>query len=133
MANPRLLVIDDDAPTGTLFRRVAEKEGFDVRVCQSAEDGQQQVADFDPQVILLDLIMPDIDGIEMVRWLTGVGYRGRVVMVSGYSESYLQAAVTMLQARGVKDSQSLSKPIDLNALREALRDPPTVDRTQAIE
>lgn len=123
----RLLVIDDDAPTGTLFRRVAEREGYEVRVCGSASEGQQSVGEFDPHVILLDLIMPDVDGIEMVRWLTGVGYRGRVVMVSGYSDSYLDAAVTMLQARGIRDSHALSKPVDIARLREVLKDPPAID------
>ena len=133
MAEPRLLVIDDDAPTGTLFRRVAEREGFSVRVCRSAIEGQQAFGEFDPQVIILDLIMPDVDGIEMVRWLTGVGFRGRVVMVSGYSDSYLAAAVTMLQARGIRDSHSLTKPVDLDKLRAILADPPEAVTPDVVE
>lgn len=124
MAAPRLLVIDDDPPIGTFFRRVAEREGYDVRVCTSAVAAKEAVADFEPQVIMLDLIMPDVDGIEMVRWLTGFGFRGRVVMMSGYSESYLAAAVAILQARGIRDSHSLTKPVDIERLREILRDPP---------
>lgn len=124
MSAPRLLIIDDDLPTGTLFRRIAEKFGYDVQVTTSAAQGQRVFVEFGPQVIILDLVMPDVDGIEMVRWLTGVGFHGRVVMVSGYSDSYLAAAVTMLKARGIPDARSLMKPIGIEALREALADPP---------
>ena len=124
MSTPRLLVVDDDAPTCTLFRRISERMGYEVQTCQSAVAGQKAVADFDPHVILLDLIMPDIDGIEMVRWLTGVGFEGRVIMISGYSDSYLDAAVTMLQARGIEDSHSVPKPVDLERLRGLIAEPP---------
>ncbi len=124
MPAPRLLVIDDDAPTCTLFRRIGERAGYEVQTCQSAPSGQKAVGDFDPHVVLLDLVMPDVDGIEMVRWLTGVGFRGRVIMISGYSDSYLDAAVTMLRARGINDSFSLPKPVDLDQLRELIKDPP---------
>lgn len=123
MQKPRLLIIDDDPPTGTLFRRVAEKLDYEVEVTTSALQAQALFADFDPQVVILDLIMPDVDGIEMVRWLTGVGFRGRVVMVSGYSDSYLQAAVTMLKARGISDALSLTKPLNIERLRECLAHP----------
>lgn len=126
MPQPRLLVIDDDLPTGTLFRRIAEKMDYSVEVTDSAVLAQEVFTRFHPQVIILDLVMPDVDGIEMVRWLTGVGFNGRVIMVSGYSESYLQAAVTMLKARGVEDAMALTKPISVEALRECLASPPAM-------
>jgi CheY-like chemotaxis protein len=121
MDETRLLIVDDDAQTGAIFKKVAELEGISAMAVTSADDAKTQLREFDPQIIILDMVMPDMDGIEMVTWLGGQGFTGRILFVSGYAEAYLEAAATMARARGIQEVSVLTKPVAINDLREALR------------
>lgn len=116
----KLLIVDDDEATGLLFKRVGEREGYGVRAVTRATEAKEAVVSDAPDVIILDMVMPDMDGIEMVGWLTGQGFQGRVILVSGFAEAYLQAASTMARAKGIADVAVLTKPVALDDLRRAL-------------
>jgi len=120
MERPHLLVIDDDEATARLFGRIAEGEGYEVRTASSGSDARAILTELQPAVIILDMIMPDMDGIEMVRWLSGQTYTGRLVLVSGFSQTYLQAAATMARAAGMATVHILQKPVSVADLREAV-------------
>ena len=69
MTNHRALVVDDDEPIRTLLARIVEHEGFNV---QTAKDGREAIARIDADgydVILLDLMMPRVDGYEVLDHL----------------------------------------------------------------
>lgn len=116
----KLLIVDDDEATCLLFKRIGERAGLGVRAVTSASAAKDAVIGDVPDVIILDMIMPDVDGIEMIRWLTGQGFQGKVILVSGFAEAYLQAASTMARAKGIADVQVLTKPIAVEDLRGAL-------------
>jgi DNA-binding response OmpR family regulator len=66
-SRPRALVVDDEVPLVDLVRSYLEREGFEVT---GAHDGETAVAlarDFDPEVIVLDLMLPGMDGLEACR------------------------------------------------------------------
>jgi CheY-like chemotaxis protein len=113
-------VVDDDQATAALFRRVAERAGHTVRTAASAAEARARVSEELPEVVVLDMVMPEVDGIEMVGWFAQQGFRGRVVLVSGFAETYLQAAAAMARARGIGDVQILTKPVEIGDLRAAL-------------
>ena len=69
MSDPRALVVDDDEPIRTLLARIVEHEGFKV---QTAKDGREAIDRIDADgydVILLDLMMPRVDGYEVLDHL----------------------------------------------------------------
>jgi CheY-like chemotaxis protein len=82
-----VVVCDDVAELRGLFRVELEQDG-DIRVVGEAEDGRaalQMVAELPPDVLLLDLSMPDMDGLEVLVRLKRLGTRVRVVVCSGYT------------------------------------------------
>jgi DNA-binding response OmpR family regulator len=66
MSNLRLLMIDDEESMGTLAGRVAEEAGYDMRFVTHADAFKKAHRSFDPDVIILDLTMPDTDGFELL-------------------------------------------------------------------
>lgn len=61
----RVLVVDDDAASRDLLRPVLEAEGWAVETAESGEDGLRRIAEAPPDLILLDLMMPGMNGFEM--------------------------------------------------------------------
>jgi CheY-like chemotaxis protein len=63
------LLVEDDAPTRAVTRRMLEREGWSVREAENGRVGLERLAAAVPQVILLDLMMPEMDGFEFVERL----------------------------------------------------------------
>lgn len=64
-----ILVVDDDPKITQLLKRVLSLEGYAVRTASSGEEGLAQAAAKDPDLVILDILMPGIDGIEVCRRL----------------------------------------------------------------
>ncbi|MBI4671077.1 MAG: response regulator [Chloroflexi bacterium] len=69
MAKARILCVDDDRPTVTIIAAVLKKEGYEVEVAYDGQDGLKRAAEMRPDLIILDIMMPDIDGYEVCRHL----------------------------------------------------------------
>src|SRR5881275_1454819 len=67
----RILIVDDNALNERLLRIVLERRGYDVRSAANAEAAMQAVRDFRPALILMDLQLPGMDGLELTRYLKG--------------------------------------------------------------
>jgi DNA-binding response OmpR family regulator len=80
---PRALVVEDEAPLARLVARYLEREGFKVSTCDDGERAVQLTREQDPEVIVLDLMLPGIDGIEACR------------QIRAFSDAY----IVMLTAR----------------------------------
>ena len=65
----RVLVVEDDAPTRDMTRRMLEKEGWYVTTAENGVKGLESVSKSPPQLILLDLMMPEMDGFQFVAEL----------------------------------------------------------------
>jgi len=112
---PLVLVVDDDPQVREVVRVNLEIEGYGVREAANAEEGLAAVDDDAPDLILLDVMMPQVDGWEMLRRVQerhGVGSIP-VIMFSGQLES---AARSEAEARGAQGF--VGKPFDLRALIE---------------
>jgi DNA-binding response OmpR family regulator len=66
-ARPRALVVDDEAPLVALVRSYLEREGFDVSTASDGERAVELVGELQPDVVVLDVMLPGIDGIEACR------------------------------------------------------------------
>jgi CheY-like chemotaxis protein len=117
----RLLVMDDEPAFAAFVERAAVGLGFAVETLTRAASFKETCLAFNPTVILLDIVMPDIDGVELVRWLAARGSKARVIVVSGYSPQYGRAAETLGVAGGLSSVVVLQKPLSLAALQAALQ------------
>jgi excisionase family DNA binding protein len=112
---PLVLVVDDDPQVREVVRINLEMEGYAVVEAGNAEEGLKAVEDDAPDLVLLDVMMPQVDGWEMLRRVQerhGVGSIP-VVMFSGQLESEAQREA---EARGAQGF--VGKPFDLRALIE---------------
>jgi DNA-binding NtrC family response regulator len=114
-ARPRLLVVDDDTSVLAVIERFAVQCGFDVTVHRVAREALAQVQLLEPHVALVDLKMPDIDGLDILRTIRERHASCQVVLMTGGGS--IDAAVEAVKL-GALDY--LTKPFDLERLREVL-------------
>ncbi len=120
MNSERLLIIDDEPEFGQFVRKVAEEMGFEVKVTTRATDFKEAYATFDPTTIVLDVVMPETDGITLVTWLAERHYLGKLLIVTGFTPHYADMAKSLSAAKGMTSVTTLYKPVDLEKLRAAL-------------
>jgi len=119
----RILLLDDDAFALRLAAHQLAKLGFhDVTTLDRPEEAlerlERDVAEF--ELILLDLQMPGIDGIEFVRHLARLRYTGGVALISGEDERILHTAHRLASAHDLKVLGALHKPISPAQLESLL-------------
>lgn len=116
----RLLVIDDDAAIGEFVRNVAAPLGYAVESCVDAAGFEAALAAGDPQVIVLDLVMPDTDGIEMLRRLVERRTRARIFIMSGFDPAHQRMARALGEDQGLRMAGVIRKPVRVADLRAML-------------
>ncbi len=79
---PQVLVVDDEPPMRTALTRALEMGGFEVALASDGEDGLSRVDDLDPDLVLLDLMMPRLDGLDVCRTMRERGDRTPVLMLT---------------------------------------------------
>ena len=74
-----------------------------------------------PDVVVLDIVMPGIDGVELVQWLAERGKQVHVVIVTGFTPNYATLAKKLGEAKGLLSVTTLTKPVRMAALQDAIR------------
>ena len=105
---------------GEFVRKVAVEAGFEVEVTTDGYQFQQRYETFDPTGVVVDLIMPDIEGIELVQWVANRDAPAHLIVVTGYSPEYAKLAKLLGEAKGLPSVATLIKPIKVAKLRGAL-------------
>ena len=127
--NPnRLLIIDDEPEICDLYGAFAEHLGFDVCTTGDADEFIRLNREFDPTVVILDLHMPQADGIELLRRLADEKCRARIAVVSGADDRVLGAADRLGADRGLNMLGAMQKPVQLRDLRSKLGDATNAQR-----
>jgi CheY-like chemotaxis protein len=116
----RLLAVDDNSDSAELIARVAAKCGYDSRSMTDTSALVQVLAEWSPQVLTLDLCMPEEDGISVLSLLTRSGFSGHLLIISGQDDWFRKTARRLASARGLNVADDLCKPVDLKVLRELL-------------
>jgi excisionase family DNA binding protein len=117
-SGPLVLIVDDDESLREYVRVNLEAEGYEVREAGSAEEGLEALGERSPDLILLDVMMPQVDGWETLRRIqehTGVGAIP-VIMFSGKVD---EASASEAESRGVQGF--IGKPFDPRSLIESTK------------
>ena len=124
-----ILVVDDEREVGAVIRRVLERAGFTVNVASNASDGLEAVAARPPDVVITDIIMPKVHGVELIKILRERHPRIRVIAISGggsfgplgYKPETISTHAYLAAAREAGAEEILTKPFDLTDLIAAVR------------
>jgi EAL domain-containing protein (putative c-di-GMP-specific phosphodiesterase class I) len=115
----RLAVLDDDPAICEIVRLVGSQAGFEVQSYRTVAEFRADQAR-EPAVILLDLCLADLDGIEMLRGLAGTHSRSRIVLMTGADPRVLNTAERVGLGYGLNVAATLRKPFAIADLRTAL-------------
>ena len=90
----RVLLIDDDESLRELFQ-LAMKKDFNVAAAEDGMKGLAKVEAFKPHLIVLDLMMPFLDGFEVIHKLQALGFKSiPVIVITGYSDQANESIVS---------------------------------------
>ena len=119
----KTLLVDDDPFALKLLARQLEQLGCtELLLCEHAHDAlaQLQTEGHTISMVFCDLQMPDIDGVEFVRHLARLHYRGALVVVSGEDARIFKTVQKLAQAHRINMLGALSKPVSPEQLRALL-------------
>lgn len=116
----KLLVIDDEEDICETIGEIAETRGFEVAMISDPALVSAKLDEFTPDVIMLDLMMPGTDGVELLRVLVDRVRNAKICLMSGSDSRVLNSARRLGSAHGLDVIAALEKPIDINLLRTTL-------------
>jgi CheY-like chemotaxis protein len=112
-----VLVVDDDETMRDLLKRVLERSGFEVLTARDGQDGLERFGSRNVDLTITDMVMPVMDGVEMMRKLVAEQPSIRIIAVSGVAEwdNYLKTA------RNIGAKAVLRKPVSSAELVDTVR------------
>jgi EAL domain-containing protein (putative c-di-GMP-specific phosphodiesterase class I)/CheY-like chemotaxis protein len=116
----RLLVIDDEEDICETIAEIASERGFEVATISDPANVADKLTTFTPDIIMLDLMMPGTDGVELMRLLVDRVKDSKICLMSGSDTRVLNSARRLGSAHGLDVVAALEKPIDIAALRNTL-------------
>lgn len=122
MPMPRLLVIDDEPQLGEYLAAIARDIGFAADVTTEDEDFRARFLAQRPALVALDLGMPGMDGVELLRFLAEQKFDAPVLIVSGFDRRVLDSAFRLGEALGLSMAGPIEKPMRAEILEQTLAD-----------
>ncbi len=116
---PHIVALDDEAAIGNLIRGSARHVGMRC-TATTTRAGFRAALGEDVTLIVLDLLMPDADGIELLRELAAEGCRAQVILLSGMDGKVLRTAEELARSLGLRTAGCLRKPFRIKELQALL-------------
>jgi DNA-binding response OmpR family regulator len=120
MALPRLLLIDDEPALAAFVAKAADICGFEPIIAEQDEEFRDQFRSQRPRMVVLDLGMPGMDGVELIRFLADESFKEPVLIISGFDRRVLDSAFRLGTTLGLQMVGPLEKPARLEQLEEIL-------------
>jgi DNA-binding NtrC family response regulator len=117
----RLLVVDDEQSICDFVKRVAEIEGFEVAAVVTHEQFNAAYESLNPTAILLDLVMPNVDGIALLEKLAERHCKAKLMIMTGYHPDLLKSGARIGDGYDLDVRGTLHKPFGVADLQSALR------------
>lgn len=112
----RMLVIDDEEDICELIAEIGARRGLDVRTISNPENVLKLLSEFTPDFIMLDLMMPNTDGVELLRLLAEHVKEAKLCLISGSDTRVLNSARRLGSAHGLNVIAALEKPLNMSVL-----------------
>ena len=114
----KILIIEDQPALGRLYKTVLGRRGHDVTLAESGEAGIAAARQTTPDLVILDLVLPTMPGIQVARKLREEGFldKAPLIVTSGMGEEDTRTIAESLGASAV-----LSKPFDIGSMLDAVK------------
>ena len=120
MPQPRLLLIDDEPALAEFLALAARDSGFDPLITEQDQEFRDAFLADRPDMVALDLGMPGMDGVELIRFLADQDYNAPVLIVSGFDRRVLESAFRLGEALGLSMKGPVEKPVRFEVLQDVL-------------
>jgi DNA-binding NtrC family response regulator len=106
----KLLVIDDQDSMTRIVSKIASDLGYQVRTLNDPASAFEEFEAFRPDVLVIDLVMPEVDGIDVLHKVLAAGTRTEVIVMSGYGKAYLKLGTDVAAFHDHPAIRTLAKP-----------------------
>jgi nitrogen regulation protein NR(I) len=124
---PSILIVDDEPSILAAFRRAFRDTPLDIRTAQSAEEGLALAREHHPEVVILDVQLPDMTGLDVLRKLREIDARSPVIFITGKSTTE-----TAIEAMKLGAYEYLLKPLELPQLRQVIEQALAISRLMRV-
>jgi two-component system response regulator MtrA len=118
----KLLVIDDQSGITKVVELIAKELGLNTRSLNNSSEATEVFIAFKPDVVMLDMIMPEKDGIDVLNEILLTGIPVKVILTSGFSDSFLRLAEGVAKFHANDQVSILRKPFRRDELVTLLRE-----------
>ncbi len=115
----RLLVVDDQDNITKIVSKIGVRLGYEVRAVNDPTRAFDEFDAFRPDVLAIDLVMPEVDGIDILHQILAMGTNARIIIMSGFGKGYLRLGRDVASFHDHPGIATLAKPFrraDLIAL-----------------
>ena len=123
-----ILIVDDDDQIRYMLRLLFEAEGFAVREAENGKLALERYRQRAADVVILDILMPDMEGIETIRELKNINAGVNVIALSGGGR--LSGEYYLKMIKGFSPRYTFTKPVDPEVLLEAVRNIMSTDEPE---
>lgn len=120
MTEKHLLIVDDEPDFCNFVALVGEGIGYRVSKVTDPLRFADAYRKDKPDCIVIDMVMPSLDGFELLKWLVSEKSSAKILIVTGHNPHYAKAAQLQSVAKGLSQVKTFTKPISVSKLRAAL-------------
>jgi EAL domain-containing protein (putative c-di-GMP-specific phosphodiesterase class I) len=117
---PLTLIVDDEPGIRNFVQHVAESVGMQAVGASSGSDALAKLKTISPAIIVMDMQMPNGDGVQLIQGLAGLGIKAKIVIISGADTRLLEVSAEIARQRGLDIGAVLHKPVRFEELRRTL-------------
>jgi EAL domain-containing protein (putative c-di-GMP-specific phosphodiesterase class I) len=122
MRDKRLLVVDDDPDVAAFIAEVGTQGGYEVATASSRSEFEQAYQLLAPTLVICDLNMGTLDGVQVLRYLAAEQCRAPIVLISGLGADVRASAMRLGESRGLNMFATFQKPLRLADLERCLKE-----------
>ena len=124
----RILIADDEPPSLELLGYYLRKKGYEIRCATNGRECLERAASFRPDILILDISLPDTDGLEILRCLKEGGGAVHVIIVTAFHDM-----ATTIRAMKLGAFEYILKPVDVDELELAIGRALELSKTKKTE
>jgi CheY-like chemotaxis protein len=116
----KLLMVDDQTGITRTVGQIAQRLGLEFKAVHDPRLAVAEFIDYQPDIVILDMVMPELDGIDVLNDIILTGQPARIALSSGYGDAYLALAAGVAHYHGIETPAMLRKPFRRSELEDFL-------------